>query len=217
MAEKIYDITPKISQRLAVFPGDRPFCRSIVQSIGDGQNFELSHMTASLHVGAHADAPSHYAASGVSIEKRPLGLYMGRAQLVRVRGITPGGRIEERHLTAPILAPRILFDTGSYPDPEVWTWDFNSLAPELLDVLADQGVRLVGIDTPSVDPADCEPLDAHQVLYRRDLAVLEGLALGGVPEGLYTLIALPLPIENGDASPVRAVLLPEVAQFPELA
>jgi arylformamidase len=216
MAAKIYDITPPISSRLAVFPGDQPFSRCVTLSIAKDQNFELSHVTTTVHLGAHADAPSHYFQNGPSIQQRPLGFYMGRAQVMRVRGLPPGARIEARHLPTAVRASRLLFETGSFPDPEQWTDSFNSLSPELLDDLAGQGVRLVGIDTPSVDPANCKSLDAHKILAQKDIAVLEGLVLKDVPEGLYTLIALPLPIEGGDASPVRAVLLPEIPHFPEL-
>ena len=83
----------------------------------------------------------------------------------------------------------------------------NSLSPELIDALAAQGVRLIGIDTPSVDPASDAALPSHAALARNDLAVLEGVVLGHVPEVLYTLIALPLKLAGSDASPVRAALL----------
>jgi arylformamidase len=41
------------------------------------------------------------------------------------------------------------------------------------------------------------------------MAILEGIILSEVNPGRYQLIALPLRIEGGDASPVRAILLPE--------
>ncbi|MGE0526584.1 MAG: cyclase family protein [Bdellovibrionales bacterium] len=216
MKPKIFDLTPKISERLAVFPGDTPFRREVVLSFARGDTLELSALGATAHLGAHADAPSHYHPSGESIERRSLGRYLGKAQVVRVRGLGPKERVRREHLGVEVCAPRVLFDTGSFPDPEVWTPNFNSLSPELLESLADQGVCLVGIDTPSVDPEDSKALEAHQVLYSRDLAVLEGLVLKDVPEGVYTLIALPLPIENGEASPLRAVLLPYLEAWPEL-
>jgi arylformamidase len=75
-----------------------------------------------------------------------------------------------------------------------------------MERLADLGVRLIGIDTASIDPADSKDLSAHQVLRRRDLRVLENLVLQQVPEGDYELIALPLKLTTADASPVRAVL-----------
>ena len=79
-------------------------------------------------------------------------------------------------------------------------------APQTIERLADLGVRLVGIDTASIDPAASKTLDSHQVIRRRGLRVLENLVLDEVPEGDYELIALPLKLTTADASPVRAVL-----------
>jgi arylformamidase len=107
---------------------------------------------------------------------------------------------------AAIAAPRVLFATGTYPDPERFRTDFAALSPDLVDWLHEQRVRLVGIDTPSVDPFPSKDLPAHQRILAHDMAILEGLVLAKVPEGMYELIALPLKLEDFDASPVRAVL-----------
>ncbi len=210
MKSKIYDLTPKISPRLGVFPGDQSFQRNVALSMKKGAHLELSSLTTTVHLGAHADAPSHYHVTGQDISQRPLNRYLGKAQVVRVKGLGPKERVRPEHVARKIEAPRVLIDTGTFPDPENWNSDFAAFSPELLDWLSGQGVKLVGIDTPSVDPEDSKALEAHQALYRGDFAVLEGLALNGVPEGIYTLIALPLPIEEGDASPVRAILTPYV-------
>ena len=89
----------------------------------------------------------------------------------------------------------------------MWNEDFASLSPALIDQLASEGVRLVGIDTPSIDPMDSKALPSHHAVARRDLCILEGVVLAGVPDGVYTLMALPLKWMGADASPVRAVLL----------
>lgn len=213
MKAKIYDLTPKISPRLGVFPGDTVFERKVLLSMKKGANLELSSLTTTVHLGAHADAPSHYHVNGKDISERPLGRYMGKAQVIRVSGLGPKERVKPEHIKAPIQAPRVLIDTQTFQNPEKWNSDFAALSPELIDWLASQKVSLVGIDTPSVDPEDSKALESHQALYRGDFAVLEGLLLKDVPEGVYTLIALPLPIEEGDASPVRAVLTPYVQAF----
>ncbi|MGZ3689604.1 MAG: cyclase family protein, partial [Bdellovibrionota bacterium] len=80
------------------------------------------------------------------------------------------------------------------------------LSAELIDALAAKGVILVGIDTPSVDPAEDQALETHQAIARHNLANLEGIVLDQVPEGIYELTALPLKLQGADASPVRAVL-----------
>lgn len=216
MKLKIYDLTPKISPRLGVFPGDQRFERSVALSMKQGAHLELSSLKTTVHLGAHADAPSHYHVKGEDISQRGLGRYLGKAQVIRVTGMRAQQRVKPEDIRAKIEAPRVLIDTQTFPDPEKWNSDFAAFSPELIDWLCAQGVELVGIDTPSVDPEDSKALESHQALFRGDFAVLEGLLLKGVPEGIYTLIALPLPIEEGDASPVRAVLTPYVQAFDDV-
>jgi len=204
---KCHDVTPKISPRLAVFPGDTAFQTERLMSFAQGDHLELSRISGTVHLGAHADSPLHYHPQGQPIDERDPMLYIGRAQLIEVR-LPRGERILPAHLSGKkIEASRVLFRTGSFPDPNRWNSDFNSLSTELIESLAGQGVRLVGIDTPSVDPADDRELLTHQALYRHDFAVLEGLVLDGIREGIYTLVAPPLKIAGGDAAPVRALLI----------
>ena len=88
----------------------------------------------------------------------------------------------------------------------VWDANFTAIAPDTVDLLHENGVRLIGIDTPSLDPEHSKTLDAHQRVRAHGMAILEGIVLDGVPAGDYELIALPLKILGCDASPVRAVL-----------
>jgi arylformamidase len=201
-----YDISPTLSDKTAVFPGDVAFSREVSLSFKNKDSLELSSITTTLHLGAHTDAPCHYAASGSAMNERPLDYYIGPAQVVEAK-VPRGVRLTKEHVDfSSISAPRVLFKTGSFPDPDRWNEDFNSFAPELLSALADRGVILVGIDTPSVDPWDSKKLESHQILMARDMAVLEGIVLQDVPAGFYHLVALPLKIKGADASPVRAVL-----------
>ncbi|HMV68025.1 MAG TPA: cyclase family protein [Myxococcota bacterium] len=203
---RLIDVSPVLHPGIGVWPGDVPLTREVALSIADGANLDLSSIRTTVHVGAHADAPSHYVAGGASIEARPLGRYLGPCQVIAV-DVPRGRRVRPDDLRSPVRAPRVLLHTGSFPDPDTFTTDFCSLSPELVHALADAGVVLVGVDTPSVDPFDSKALESHQALAARDLAVLEGLTLGAVAPGLYTLIALPLPIRGADASPVRAILI----------
>src|SRR5205807_8591530 len=94
----------------------------------------------------------------------------------------------------------------TYPDPQQFNEDFAALSPELVEDLHRQGVKLVGIDTPSVDPFSSKDLPAHKMFLRHDMAILEGLVLQHVPPGIYELTSLPLRLAGFDASPVRASL-----------
>lgn len=200
----IYDITPPVTPRLQVWPGDTPPVREVLLDMRRGDNITLSTLRATAHLGAHADAPSHYGADAPAIDARSLDYYLGPCQVVRVAA-GRGARITPA-LVPTARAPRVLLATGTYPDPEHFTTDFAALSPELVEHLHGQGVRLIGVDTPSVDPFDSKDLPAHRTFLRLDMAILEGLVLAGVPEGLYELIALPLRLAGFDASPVRAVL-----------
>jgi arylformamidase len=201
----IYDITPLVSERLQVWPGDTPLTRQILCDMNRGDNLTLSTLHATVHLGAHADAPSHYGPTAPAIHERTLDYYLGPCQVIRVNA-APGSRILTNLITAPIVTKRVLLATGTFPDPERFDADFAALSPELVDSLHDQGVILIGIDTPSVDPFHSRDLPSHQRFLHHDMAILEGLILKDVPEGIYELIALPLKLAGFDASPVRAII-----------
>ena len=201
----LYDITPLISPDLKVWPGDTPPSREVLMDMRRGENLTLSTLRSTVHLGAHADAPNHYGEQAPSIEARSLDFYLGRCQVMRLE-IGRGTRVTPSNVSSAISAERILFATGTYPDPNHFNEDFAALSPELIDHLARRSVRLVGIDTPSVDLFASKDLPSHQACLRHDIAILEGIVLDGVPEGLYELIALPLKLQGFDASPVRAVL-----------
>jgi arylformamidase len=203
---RLLDISPPLSERSAVWPGDVAFRREVSLSIASGDDLDLSAIHTTVHLGAHADAPSHYRAEGPGIGECSLEPYYGPCQVIET-SLRRGVRLRPADIQARVEAPRLLFRTGSFPDPERFNEDFNSLSPELVDWAAAQGVVLLGIDTPSVDPFDDRVLESHQALARHGLVNLEGLALEGVEPGCYTLVALPLRLEGADASPVRAVLV----------
>ena len=203
----VIDITPVINSRLAVFPGDQVFQQEFSMDMHLGDHLTLSSIHTTVHLGAHTDAPNHYSASGSTMEKRDLSYYLGPAQVITV-ACKKGQRITVKDLAAvSIQASRVLFKTQSFPDPYHWNSDFMSLSAELIEFLSGKGVRLVGIDTPSIDLAEDKVLQSHHAVAKYDMAILEGIVLDHVADGLYQLVALPLPMEGADASPVRAVLL----------
>ncbi len=219
---KIIDISPLISEDLAVWPGDTPYQRQVLMDTDQGDHLGLSKVSTTLHLGAHADAPNHYAPQSVGIDQRSLHPYLGSVQVVRA--LTPQGeRVSWDHLgDFQVQAPRILFKTNSFLRPNSWQEDFCSLSPQLIEKLAQLNVLTVGLDTPSIDPFSSRELESHKVVHKYNMAILEGLVLEDVEPGLYTLVALPLKIKDADASPVRAVLLPyqifnEVAFSPSLS
>lgn len=202
---RLIDISPPIDAELAVFPGDTAVSREILLDMRRGDALTLSTLRATVHLGAHIDAPSHYGRDAATIEATDLARCLGPCRVLRPDA-APGARLRPEDLGGPIDEERILLATGTHPDPRTWRGDFAALAPETVDHLADRGVRLLGIDTPSVDLADDADLIAHHRFLARDVTILEGLVLTDVAPGRYELIALPLRLVGFDASPVRAVL-----------
>jgi len=203
------DISPEINSSIAVYPGDVEFKRDVSFDTHQGNHMTLSSIESTLHLGAHTDAPIHYSKSDEGIDKRSLDYYIGPCQVIDVsQKVGPGGMIVADDIyNFQIETSRILFKTDSF-NHHSWSDNFVYFSPLLIKALVDKGVKLVGIDTPSVDKSDSKTLDAHQAIYNNNMSILEGIDLRDVKEGKYQLIALPLKIKDGDASPVRAILIP---------
>ncbi|RYZ59445.1 MAG: hypothetical protein EOP07_03925 [Proteobacteria bacterium] len=204
---KYYDISPPIKPETAVFPGDQPFEREITLDMAKGANIGLSWIKTTLHIGAHTDAPSHYHRDGAAIDERDLNYYLGACQVLDVSHVGKRRILTKDLGDQAITTERVLFKTLSFRHADPFQMEFTSLSAELIDHLAQLGVKLVGLDTPSVDPADSKDLPSHAALHRNNLAVIEGVDLDQVPAGSYKLVALPLRLVGADASPVRAVLI----------
>ncbi len=205
-ALRIHDISPPVQVGSPVFPGDTPYQQQWAASIAPGCPVNVSTLTLSPHVGAHADAPLHYDADGQAIGALDLAPFIGPCRVIHAIG--KGPLILWAHIEHALenLPQRVLVRTYTQMPVDRWDADLAAYAPETIERLAALGVVLIGIDTASIDPADSKTLDSHQVIRRRGLRVLENLVLDNVPEGDYELIALPLKLTTADASPVRAVL-----------
>ena len=204
--QRLWDISPPVAPGSPVFPGDTPYQQQWAATLGPGCAVNVSTLTLSPHVGAHADAPLHYDPKGQSIGAVELAPYLGPCRVIHAIAKGPLVRWEHIAHATQALPQRVLVRTYQRMPSDRWDPDLAAYAPETIERLADAGVLLVGIDTASIDPAESKALDSHQVIRRRGLRVLENLVLDDVPEGDYELIALPLKLMTADASPVRAVL-----------
>ncbi|MBT8477906.1 MAG: cyclase family protein, partial [Gemmatimonadetes bacterium] len=184
--------------------GDTPFSSEFTWSMAAGASCNVSRITTSPHNGTHADAPLHFLPGTAGIGDVPLDPYLGPCMVVQGPG---EGQILPRHLDGIDLAitPRILVRTHQSTDAG-FDREFVSLSAEAAGWLANRGARLIGLDTPSMDPFDSKTMDAHHALLGAGVAILENLVLAHVDPGVYELIALPLRWTGLDASPVRAVL-----------
>ena len=208
---KIWDISPPVDEQAAVFPGDTAYSQALHFSLTPNCPVNVNSITMSPHTGAHADAPLHYANGEASAGELDLAPYLGPCRVIHCMNCGP--LVLPEHIAHALagLPARVLLRT-SRAASQSWT-SFSAVAPETFVLLATKNIALVGIDTPSVDPASSQDLPSHHQLLAHKLRVLENLVLDGVPEGDYELIALPLKLMRADASPVRAILR-ELAPHP---
>jgi arylformamidase len=211
---KIWDVSRTLSNKLAEWPGDEPFRYHLTNEIAKGATVNLGAISMSVHNGTHADARLHFHANSESIEKASLDLYLGRAAVVDLS--QSFSRLKEKHLiTLDDLRPdaeeigatsRLLVKTGRWSDSTVFPKKIPVLAADVPMWLQKNGVKLLGVDLPSMDEIDSKSLQNHRALERVGIAIIESLDLSGVAPGVYNFAGLPLKIAGADGAPVRAVL-----------
>ncbi len=207
MRKQMFDISRPLMAETAVWPGDTPFNLKTIMALSRGDSVNLTTLTISAHTGTHVDAPYHFAEDGARMDGVGLRPYWGRAQVVTIDK-APGKLLPSDFAAYDLsLAPRLLVRTPvaalpftQFPEQIVHP------SPELADYLGQLGVLLYGTDAPSMDAIDSKELPGHHALLRNGIAILEGVDLTAVADGIYELVALPLKIVGGDGSPVRAVL-----------
>ena len=211
---KIWDISRTLSNDFAECPGDEPFHYRLTREIAKGQMVNLGAISMSVHNGTHADARFHFDPNGESIEKAPLDIYLGRATVVDLAQTF--FRSKEKHLiTTEDLKPhaeeiaatsRLLVKTGRWSDSTIFPNQIPVIAADVPAWLQKNGVKLLGLDLPSMDEIDSKSLQNHHALSSAGIAIVESLDLSAVTLGIYNFAALPLKIAGADGAPMRAVL-----------
>jgi arylformamidase len=211
---ELIDISRPLAATTACWPGDVPFSFRLGWTIADGASVNVGAVETSVHTGTHCDAPYHYDDRGATVDAIPLDAFVGPCWVLdagyyfdkdlELVFAEAGGEdnIDLRGI------PRVLYRSRAWPDTTRFPDRIPCMRPEFADWLGRSGIRLVGVDLPSVDPLDSKSLDVHRTLGRHGITILEGLWLEDVPAGRYELIALPLKLIGADGSPVRAVLRP---------
>ncbi|WP_028400182.1 arylformamidase [Ectobacillus panaciterrae] len=202
---KIIDISRKLERGTPTWPGDTPFSYEVSWTKEQSGSVNVGKLTMSIHTGTHVDAPFHFDSEGKRIYDLDLNIYAGPARIIDMSGRESIGAsdLQDVDLTG---TERLLLRTGSWKDPDEFPQTITYLRADLAPYLAEKGVRLIGVDVPSVDPLDSKELAAHHSLHMHQIHILEGIDLDRIEPGDYELIALPLPLAEGDGSPVRAVL-----------
>jgi len=205
---RLRDISISVSATTPEWPGDTPWSCGWSATISNGASVNLSSVTSSPHVGTHADAPLHVRDGWPGSHELPLEAFYGPAVVVDISGVEGeiGFDVIEPMVAAYRLE-RLILKTGctvaSGTFPESWPTLSEACARSLLGL----GLKLLGVDAPSVDARDSRQLAVHKMLFSGNAFILENLELRRTPAGPYELIAFPIKMMSLDAAPVRAILV----------
>jgi arylformamidase len=204
---QIIDISRTLSNDLAPWPGDTPFHFELKWKIAEGATVNVGAVETGFHSGTHTDAVFHFDSNGETVERADLSTFIGPAIVADVAN-RKTIEISDLESCGEALrkAPRLLLKTGGWIDPKIFPTEVPTIARDVPAWLKARGVKLLGVDVPSVDAIDSKELENHHALAAARVAIVESLDLSRVEAGLYQLAALPLKIAGGDAAPVRAIL-----------
>ncbi len=207
------DISVSVSPDTPVWPGDTPFSCLWTWDMSQGASVNVSAVTMSPHDGTHADTPLHVTLGAAGSESLLIDAFCGATVVIDVSAgtSTVDHVIQLDAIDAQLggmMPARILLKTNRTIADGVFPEHWPSLSSDCARRLVARGLRLLGVDCPSVDDRDSKTLDVHHILLDHGASVLENLDLRNVTAGEYVLTALPMKISGLDAAPVRAFLTP---------
>lgn len=208
---RVHDLTLGIEDAQPGWPGDPPVQITSWARLRDGAEAEVSEVRMGTHAGTHVDAPAHFLPGGATVDRLPLDVLVGDAQVVDLRGAPgPIGPVELEGAGVERATVRLLLKTDNsaawHPRPATMPERYVALAPEGAAWLVERGVRLVGIDGISVDGASSCGYPVHRLLLAAGVVVVEALDMAAIGPGRYRLACLPLLLMGADGAPVRVVV-----------
>jgi arylformamidase len=210
MSDGWVDVSVRFDAGTPAWPGDTPWSCGWAWEMAQGASVNVSCLNGSPHVGTHADAPLHVKAGAPGADALVLSAFRGPALVVDVsscEGALTLRDLEQAGLVAGTV--RLLLRTARTVGSGAFPASWPSLEPATASELTRAGLRLLGVDCPSVDDRESKTLAVHHALFDGGATVLENLDLRAVPAGAYELLALPMPVGAIDAAPVRALLRPQ--------
>jgi arylformamidase len=205
--ERLRDISVVVRPGTPEWPGDTPYSCRWTWKMAAGASVNVSALEMSPHVGTHADAPLHVQDGRPASDALSPAAFVGPAIVIGLEGANGPVDVDALSNRLPRRLERLLLRTGRTIAAGAFPDSWPALTPASVRWLAARGLRLLGVDAPSVDDRESKTLDTHHALFDAGASILENLDLRAVDDGPYELIALPLRVEGLDAAPVRAVLV----------
>lgn len=196
--------------RTPVYEGDAPMVFTFLKDMRRGDELTLSKYDMGAHSGTHVDAPMHFIRDGAAVDQIPITAFVGPARVIAIADSVAAITAEELNRHNWRGAERILFRTRStlrgWMDSSRFHRDFTYIAGDAAQLIADAGVKLVGVDYISAEQFAAPAPVAHRALLGKGIPIVEGLDLKNVPPGEYDAIILPLKVAGHDGAPARAIL-----------
>ncbi|MEH6936621.1 arylformamidase [Bacillus sp. JJ664] len=201
----LIDISRRLQNGMPVWPGDTNFSFELSWTKEESGSVNVGKLTLSTHTGTHIDAPFHFDGNGKKVIDLNPNLYVGEARVIELLDVESIKKVDLETFSLNGVK-RLLIKTNSWKNDNAFPERIPHIEKDVAEFLKENGIKLLGIDVPSVDPLDSKELVAHHALHENGVHILESIDLRSVSEGEYELIALPLPLTDADGSPVRAVL-----------
>jgi arylformamidase len=193
----IYDISQEVFS-CKVWPGDPAPKRTVLNSMKEGDLYNLTEFSMCAHNGTHVDAPFHFIKDGKTVDKTDLKSFVGMSYVTEHNGVVTGDDafriLQKANVQNTESSKRILIKGNA---------EVSSTAAQ---VFASSGILLLGNESQTVGPEDA-PMEVHKILLSAGVVLLEGIRLAEVPDGVYLLSAAPLNLSGADGAPCRAILV----------
>jgi arylformamidase len=211
---RLIDLTQPISPEMPVLPNYEPPEVTVIASTAEPPvpgriHINSSRLAVGLHTGTHMDAPFHFIHGGRTIERVSLEQCAGMTLLLDLGELPPRAPIGPDAFTPHVATLRefgkVVLNTRwhrRWGEPGYFT-EHPNILPAAGELLVECGVRLIGVDFPSVD---LPPHPTHVILLGSGMVIVENLTrLEEIGADQFHLTAFPLPLVGRDGCPVRAV------------
>ena len=201
------DLSVGIRDDMVHYPGNPGVELKQTMHLDRGDPANVSQLSLGVHTGTHVDAPVHFIGGAPGVDQFSIDAMIGPARVIEI--------LDKEVCTAQDLAAydirageRLLLRTNNSTrcwNVDAFVEDYAHLDTSAARMLAERGVRMVGIDYLSIGRGNEGP-EVHRILLGAGVVIIEGLDLSRVDAGVYDVVCLPLKIIGGDGAPARVAV-----------
>ncbi|MBN1982745.1 MAG: cyclase family protein [Chitinivibrionales bacterium] len=208
----IVDLSHTIEPAMPVFPGTESPNFQIPYTL-EKHGFQETRLTLLSHIGTHLDAAAHLIPGGKTLDSYPLEYFYGNCCVIDATDHSCAV-IHKKHIESlqPIIqhSSIVLLKTGwsTFWGKDDYFGTYPTLGEEAAFWLSEQGVRIIGVDTISIDPINSKTLPVHRIILEKGMLIIENLTnLSQLPPHSFSIACFPLKVSAIDGFSVRVVAL----------